>query len=84
VIAAAHAIRLGHYQLDAVTGSNELLKGRDGELRRATKDEPHLPFPGSLQLAYLAQHKIALERTDAEDEEDPVQMVDFVLKRAGQ
>ena len=84
MIAAPHTIGLGNYQLDGMAGRNELLKRRDGELRSATKDEPHLPFPGSLQLAYLAQHKIALERTDAEDEEDPVQMVDFVLKRAGQ
>src|SRR6202167_3429614 len=63
---------------------NQLLKSRDGERRGATKDEPHLPFPGSLQLADLAQHKIALERTDAEDEENPIQVIDFMLKGARQ
>src|ERR1700677_1712419 len=43
-----------------------------------------LPVSRSLQFADLAHRKIALKRTDAEDEEYPVQMVDFMLKGAGQ
>ena len=93
LITAAYAIRLGDHQLDAVPGPQQLFKGRNGELRSSTEDQPHgaqpstiprLPFSGSLQLANLAQHKIALERTDAEDEENSVQVVDLMLKGAGQ
>ncbi len=43
-----------------------------------------LPFPGSLQFADLAQHEIALQRTDAEDEENSVQVVDLMLEGASQ
>ena len=86
LIAAAYAIRLGDHQLDAVPGPQQLFKRRNGELRSPTEDQPHgsLPVPGSLQLANLAQHKIALERTDAEDEENSVQVVNLMLKGTGQ
>src|SRR5580704_3733990 len=43
-----------------------------------------LPFPRTLQLADLAQDEIALESADAEDEEYPVEMVDFMLEGASQ
>src|SRR6202044_3275008 len=43
-----------------------------------------LPFPGPLQFANLAQHEIALQSTDAEDEENSVQVVDLMLEGPGQ
>src|ERR1700744_5204003 len=48
------------------------------------RDRSPLPFAGALQFADATQDQVTLERTDAEDKQNAVQMVDFVLEGARQ
>jgi hypothetical protein len=43
-----------------------------------------LPFSSPLEFADFAQHKIPLQSTDAKDEENSVEVVNLMLKGAGQ
>ena len=85
LIAPTHAIRLGNHELEVVTGCEQLLKVGMANCGVPQKTSlTRLPVPGPLQFANLAQHEIALQRTDAEDEENSVQVVDFMLEGPGQ
>ena len=76
-----------------VTHERDLMSRRDerqqrghGELQACRKRPASslilgaLPLAGFLQLADLAQDEIALQRADAEDEEDAVEVIDLMLE----
>ena len=69
-----------------MTRAQQCLQRRNGELRRAAKDEAHRSYhsPALLHFADLAQEQVALERAYAKDEEDAVEMIDLVLEGARQ
>src|ERR1700733_5762407 len=64
--------------------TNAFARLADAIFVRRERSRGSLPRAFALQLADFAQIQVALQSAHAEDEQHPVEMIELMLKRAGQ